>query len=101
MRMWWIVARGGTDGTAQCCFLPPHLPPLPPPTDFATVACLRVLLTWLADCPDAGLAFVEDKSAFLFVTQSAVSNEESVHVQALCAMVLGVPIAHGWLLPPR
>lgn len=59
-------------------------------SDFAVASCIRVLLAWMHQCPEATIAFVEDKSVFLFTIQSAGSAEDSLHVQGLGALLIGV-----------
>eukprot|EP00669_Euglena_mutabilis_P003060 TRINITY_DN1398_c0_g1_i1.p1 TRINITY_DN1398_c0_g1~~TRINITY_DN1398_c0_g1_i1.p1 ORF type:complete len:827 (-),score=148.02 TRINITY_DN1398_c0_g1_i1:23-2503(-) len=57
--------------------------------DFAVASCIRVLLAWMHQCPEATIAFVEDKSVFVFTIQSAGSADDSLHVQGLCALLIG------------
>eukprot|EP00668_Euglena_longa_P032354 GGOE01041669.1.p1 GENE.GGOE01041669.1~~GGOE01041669.1.p1 ORF type:complete len:835 (-),score=288.33 GGOE01041669.1:95-2599(-) len=95
-----LLGAAWETSTFMACFLRFAMQMIRERSDFAVAACLRVLLTWMAQCPPAVLAFVEDKGAFLFVTQSAVSGEETPHVQALCALALGLACVYYPAEPP-
>eukprot|EP01012_Entosiphon_sulcatum_P017572 TRINITY_DN22333_c0_g1_i2.p1 TRINITY_DN22333_c0_g1~~TRINITY_DN22333_c0_g1_i2.p1 ORF type:complete len:841 (+),score=119.78 TRINITY_DN22333_c0_g1_i2:30-2552(+) len=56
----------------------------------ATVLCMRVLLALVDESPTSAAALLEDATRLAFFVQTTISDDEDLHTQGLCALLVGL-----------